>query len=130
MYQLNFFFFLKVDQKIGWKRDLFFGWRTHFSSNIFFWRSAKIKQKKCTEIKHILKAGSEEYAFLQLWPISKGLYLLFSFFFLHLHSWTWCFSVFVLSRELTYQRERDTVWDYMLAFSIRLANKLMVYLQE
>ena len=96
----------------------------------FFLRSAKNEKKNSSKRKHLFKAGSEEYVFLQLWHIPNCLYLLFSFFFLHLHSWTWRISVFVHSRELTYQRERDTVCEYMPALSIRLANKLMVYLQE
>ena len=123
-------FWPKVDKKIWLIREPFFGWRMHFSSNIFFLRSAKNEQKNSSTRKHRFKAGSEEYVFLQLWHIPNCLYLLFSFFFLHLHSWTWRISVFVHSRELTYQRERDTVCEYMPALSIRLANKLMVYLQE
>ena len=74
-------FWPKVDKKIWLKRGPFFGWRMHFSSNIFFLRSAKNEQKNSFKRKHLFKAGSEEYVFLQLWHIPNCLYLLFSFFF-------------------------------------------------
>ena len=123
-------FWLKVDKKIWLKRGPFFGWRMHFSSNIFFWGRLKMNKKIAPKENIFLKRVPKSMYFYSFGTFQTACTFYFHFFFLHLHSWTWRISVFVHSRELTYQRERDTVCEYMPALSIRLANKLMVYLQE